>query len=286
MINADCIVLNEKVWVGGGDLYNDSNRLFVSSTDLESWEVLTTPTYQFSLTTYNSELVVVGGKKAGTDQLSNKLWTLNGRNDWDQSLPSMSIKRFFSSVINTGTPEYLVVAGGIGEDGSALEIVEAYIDEQWSAILPMPRKCFRMKSALHNGSLYFMGGKGQGGKAYCCDMRSIFSLSEWSQFEVPSEYSYPLSFGQQLIVFSGNGKLYVHSSISDSWVHVGSILPYHEFYSVGPPPVVLRDKQLMVVMEGHDHSGDDRSPVFMASLTSKRTIMSVTVSLSLSAYSQ
>ncbi len=86
-------------------------KLFKSSADLNTWTHVPTPTEYFGLTTYHSQPVLVGGK-IGRDP-TNKLWTSpNGGLDWVESLPPMPTSRWSPSVVNTGTPECLIVAGG------------------------------------------------------------------------------------------------------------------------------------------------------------------------------
>ena len=54
------------------------------------------------------------------------------------------------------------MAGGVGVGGSVLDTVEVLVEGQWSAVQPLPGKCYDLKSAVHKGRLYFMGGDGTG----------------------------------------------------------------------------------------------------------------------------
>ncbi len=157
---ACCVVWNGRVCIGGG--YAGSAypaRLFISSVDLESWSVLVTPTEFYALTTYHSELVLVGGILNGIT--TNKLWSSDTGLEWHPLLPSMPTKRSWSSAINIESPEYLVVAGGKGDNDNDLDTVEVLEHEQWSVVQPLPKKCWRVESVLHGENLYFMGGIGQ-----------------------------------------------------------------------------------------------------------------------------
>ena len=251
---ADCVAWNDSVWVKG----HYTTKLFKSSAGLNSWTALTTPTYDYALTSYHSQLVLVGGKETGTDHVTNKLWTSETGMDWQPSvLPPMHTRRYGSSAANTGTPECLVVVGGREADHSELDTVEVLVQDQWSAVQPLPRKCSRMKSALYNGKLYFMGGDRQDHDIYYCEVNS-HSLSQWSQFRGPSvsENSSPASFGQQLIAISGS-KIHAHSSLTQSWVNVGET-PSDVHYAA---PVVLPAGQLVVV-----DTNFGKSEVFRGSL--------------------
>ena len=151
-----CVVWKDRVWVGGGQ--GGSARLYRSSSDVTSWTELATPTSYFALATYHSQLVLVGG--GYESEPKNKLWTLDTGDEWQPSLPPMPTRRCSSSAVSAGTPECLVVAGGKGVFGSALDTVEVLVEGQWSAVQPLPRECSALKSALHKGRLYFMGGDG------------------------------------------------------------------------------------------------------------------------------
>ena len=78
---ACCVVWNGKVCIGGGHVGSaQPAQLFISSANMDSWEAYPTPTEFYALTTYHSELVLVGGRgiRIGT---TNDLWSsVTGRN--------------------------------------------------------------------------------------------------------------------------------------------------------------------------------------------------------------
>lgn len=174
--DADCVVVNDKVYIGGR--CDSEETIFKSSMDLNSWEVLTTPAHHYALTTYRSQVVLVGGKESSADLVTSKLWTSHAGLNWLPSLPPMPTARYWSSAANTGTPECLVIAGGVGVDGNDLDTVEVLVGEQWSVVQPLPGKYQCLKSVIHDGKLYFMGG-GAWGDVYCCEVNSLHSLSQW-----------------------------------------------------------------------------------------------------------
>ena len=134
MKNAQCVLLQDKIYLGGG--YRAS--LFISSTDLNSWSQVTTPTHYYGLTTYHSQVVLVGGREHDTDMVTNKLWTLKGGMNWQPSLPPMPTSRYDSSALNTGSPECLVVSGGKAS-GGYVDVVEILEDNEWSSVQPLPK---------------------------------------------------------------------------------------------------------------------------------------------------
>ena len=61
---AQAVWLKNKVYLGGGTVSGskrDEARLYVYTPATDTWDVLDTPVYHFALTTYHSQLVLVGG---------------------------------------------------------------------------------------------------------------------------------------------------------------------------------------------------------------------------------
>lgn len=235
-----CVSLNDKVYVGVGLAEgSESNKLYISSTELKSWSTLNTPTYKYALTTYHSQLVLVGGKEISTDQVTNKLWTLSASLDWQPSLPPMPTARYSPTAVTIATPECLVVAGGAVGNEEYVDTVEVFSQEQWTTVQPLPIKCRHMKSTLRNGKLYFLGGYPQEYTVCYSNVTSLTDFSQtdvkkpmqlWDQFEVPLRYTGAALFGQQLIMIAGYdseksffSKIIAHSPHSQHCVHVGDI---------------------------------------------------------------
>lgn len=118
-----------------------------------NWTVCSTPTEFYALTTYHSQLVLVGGIKAGRP--TNQLWTSHAGLDWKASLPPKRTACYWSSAVNTGSPENLIVAGGRGGTGN-VSTVEVFtdLDKQWWIVKDLPRRCACMKCTLHDGNVY------------------------------------------------------------------------------------------------------------------------------------
>ena len=72
-------------WISGGN--KDDARLYIYSPATDTWTTLDTPVYFFALTTYHSQLVLVGGKMCGQGgKCTNKLWMLNdGQLQWQET---------------------------------------------------------------------------------------------------------------------------------------------------------------------------------------------------------
>ena len=237
MWNSQCVLLNSVLYVGGGKTrLQDSAKLFISNSATEHlvWDVCRTPTEGYALTTYHSQLVLVGGRGPFNHEPSNKLWTLSSdaEMNWQPSIQEMPTKRWGASAMNIGTPEYLVVAGGVGVDDSELDTVEVFTGKEWCTVEPLPEPCSYLKWALHEGKYYLFDSYRQ---SYSCDIKLFLKSCEksclnmrqfplWSQSKVPLKNSSPASFGQHLISTGGRSSdMFALSPLSQSWVHVGKL---------------------------------------------------------------
>ena len=231
MSNANCVLVEEKLYVGGGyaDVYD--SKVFMSSPNFLEWTQLEIlhGTKHFALTTYKSQLVLVGGKITAPAQnaVTNKLWIRNTLlNKWEEFLPPMQIERYWPSAINLGSPEALVVAGGRGKEGKELDSVEILLGGEWSTVKSLPKRCYGIKAIIYNERLYLAGGNRQGRNVFCCKVASITdkevaqSDSLWSQFTaIPLEAAYMACFQHELVAVTK--KVFAYQSFAKCWVHVG-----------------------------------------------------------------
>ena len=134
MIEAQAVFLDGILHVGGGYIKGsarDHARLFSCKPGGDgSWTVTDTPTYRYALTTYDSHLLLVGGKEYDpSEQITNKIYTMID-GEFKELLPPMKEKRYSSSAVSSGL--VLAVAGGCGDTGP-LSSVEVYNDGQWTS---------------------------------------------------------------------------------------------------------------------------------------------------------
>ena len=278
MEDAQCVLLQDKIYVGGWGVpsLESAFSLFISSTDLNSWSQVTTPTRYYGLTTYHSQVVLVGGIEHDTDMVTNKLWTLKGGMNWQPSLPPMPTSRYHSSALNTGSPECLVVSGGVANGGERVNVVEILKDNEWSSVQPLPKACHTLKSTLHKGRLYTMGRLRQGPLMFHCKLESLLnedytpemshSSGLWSELEIHLEHSFPSSFANQLISTGGglgaySSEICAYSPHTLSWLHVEDL----PIMLVSTATIVLPTGEL-VVLGGTSASGSWSDRVFKASL--------------------
>ena len=103
--DAHAVVLGNKIYIGGGKLYpGPFFGLLICDFTEDSWNVLDTPTKLYTLTTYQSRLVLIGGKDL---KATNLLWVLDEQHnadehDWVQPLPPMTTECCKSSLISVG----------------------------------------------------------------------------------------------------------------------------------------------------------------------------------------
>ena len=277
--DAQCVFLHDKLYVGSGFTSPGqfNTQLFVFSSNLVFLFKLTTPTTQFALTTYDSQLVLVGGKLSSTNKLSNQLWRNEGKDIWNPSLlPPMPTARSSSSAVNTdtGSIECIVVAGGHGETGP-LDVVEVLIQGQWSRLQPLPEPCWNMLSTLHKGKWYLNSLKGY---MFCCNLESLLkgygeSSDVWSETDDNVLGFGIASFGQQLITIgsrwlASTSSIHALSPFTQSWVHVGD-MPEEP---LGPSAIVLALPTRELFMIGKWGEGRGCS-MLKASLTSEELIL-------------
>lgn len=279
-----CIYLNQNIYVSGRHFSSgEEAKLYVSSSKLKSWSVITTPTYFFGLTTYQSQLVLAGGVEVSTNKVTDKLLTSKNGTTWKPTLPPMPTKRTYCSAITTQNPECIIIAGGERSDYTPCGYVEVYVDQQWSAVQSLPKKFYDIKFTLHGSKIYLLGGFGQDhNMIYWCDVKTLVSTSKealeknckppplWSRFAIP-RCSSLVSYGQQLVAIGTMGgidytKILAHFTSNKMWVGVGA-MPLELRNTVS---VVLPQKNELVVM-GLDEEAQriHKRKVFKATLASK-----------------
>ena len=232
--------------------------LHTSSTDLHSWTTTTLP-YQFmSLTIYQSMFVAVGGWHPSTHEPTDLLFTSDTRLQWQPSLPPMPTKRSHTSSLSTRSPEVLVVAGGLGSGGRYLDVVELLLGDQWSAVDPLPAPCYYMRSTLHDGNLYFMGGWEQGDTVYTCSCTSLISSCGnntttdrplWRQFKAPHIHTAAVSYSSRLVSIDGGCTIRAYFSVSQSWVEATSTGDRSDWYTKYVAAAVLPTGELVCAHE-------------------------------------
>ena len=229
MNDAQAVWLGDKLYVGGGwtsGSERDNARLYIHTPTTDTWSHIDTPVYYFALVTYNSQLVLVGGKEfAGEHEwrldvpVTNKLWILTEHDQWRETLSPMKTERYRASAVEFA--DKILVAGG-DDNWRNIDIVEVYNGHHWAEAQCLPKPCCRMKSTLLNGHWYLMGGEGQGLKVYYASLDSLVASCRPSEKPLPSVWkrlpdvshvcSSTAVFGNRLIAVGGG--LYSSPSLS------------------------------------------------------------------------
>ena len=231
------VVLDDKLYLGvtcdGKDGWQ-SGMVVEFSANLAAWKVLPlTPAVCFGLSTYHSQLVLVGGLVGGwlNGTNSNKLWVYDN-DTWHCSLPPMMTGRRYPVVVNTGTPEYLVVAGGY-HHAQPTEVVEVLMEGQWVSCAPLYSK--PRYGGIHNGNLYFVNCERN--SVVYCQLESLVKacvhpdgVSDigglWNCLPVREYITGMVAYGKFLICQTLSDLSDDHHALSpdtESWVHVGRL---------------------------------------------------------------
>ncbi len=262
----NCVYLNGRFYIAAGENYRGCSRGFsvylnllsvfnVLSSELISLSV--PPVQRFALTHYHSQLVLVGGVTPGSKDPTDELWvSINGTN-WKPLLPPMRIKRSDASAVNTGSPEYLVVVGGIS-CGRWTTTVEVLVNKEWFIVQPLPKYSNYPRARIYNGNLIVTEVRSQSFyssmRGCCCRLDTLLAPCFRSQ-EDKKELSSPcdvwrefplgstpcmLSLGHQLIAVRGSN-FGVFCPTTHSWLKIpagrycldGTMLPTGEILMVG-----------------------------------------------------
>ena len=245
MRDTQAVWLGDNLYVGGGWILasnRDAARLYMYTPTTDTWSETNTPVYYFALITYHSQLVLVGGREyvgeGSAEPVTNKLWTLNGNDQWRETLPPMTTKRHSASAVEF--TDNIIVAGGQDYDRS--NIVEVYNGHHWAKAQCLPKPDYNMKSTVLNGHWYLMGGWEQGKEVYYASLDLLVASCQPSEKPLPSVWkrlpdfphkrSSTAVFGNRLIAVGGGypslptlpcSSIHAYSPHTQSWVRVGDM---------------------------------------------------------------
>ena len=280
MRDAQVVWLGDKLYVGGGltsGTERDHARLYFYTPTTDTWSHINTPVCWFALITYHSQLVLVGGREYVGEWIdgpvTNKLWTLTEHDQWRETLPPMTTKRWGASAVEFA--DNILIAGGMDDKWSSIDIVEVYNGHHWAKAQCLPKPCYDMKSTVLNGHWYLMGGGRQGKEVYYASLDSLVAScqpnerplpSVWKRLpDVPHDLSSTVVFGNRLIADGGgypsSSSIHAYSPYNQSWVHVGD-MPVGLRYTC---TAVLPTGELMVI-GGRNGTSTGESCVHKASL--------------------
>ena len=155
----------------------------------DSWSQLPDCIYSnCSIAIINGLLTTVGGY---SNSYSNELYCLTGegsRERWMKKFPSMPTKRQWAATLCNRTTT-LIVAGGEGEGGRVLSVVEVMDTEtrKWSTAADLPQPMYKASTTVCGEQVYMVGGANKSQiytkSAYTCFVSDLLLSCVFNQPE-------------------------------------------------------------------------------------------------------
>ena len=159
MTNGKTTVINGKVYCGGGVTGGDHNNIvYCYDPSQDKWTTLPPlPVRWFSLGQVNGKLVAIGGRKKGTGNGTNDVYTYDERSrNWKQTIPPMPTARWTPGILNLQSA--LVVAGGFTSTYSDAVDIFKSDTSQWYRTDPLPTACNNISLVTIGNTCYVLGG--------------------------------------------------------------------------------------------------------------------------------
>ena len=236
------VVIGDIAYIGGGGADNVSDECTVMKLDLQREEWTKLPQYSakwFAITSFNNQLVLVGGRDIKTLKLTKQIAVLVS-GGLTHPYPPMKIARSHSTAVSFNS--YIIVAGGYDGQSclSSVEVLDV-ASRRWYMSKSLPNPQSSMKSILIGHTLYLMGGY----TGYSTKVVHKVNLNEfitkavskqatrtlWQVIEdTPLRFSAPLNVRGSLLAVGGcDDRYYPSSSIhlyqpdTRRWVKVGDL---------------------------------------------------------------
>ena len=214
--NTHSVVLNGKLYMGGGRASGDSQECTVMVYDIQSGEWSTLPKHQvksFGMASVKNQLTLVGGLDPSTKKVTNELAVWDSESEhWTFPYPAMQTPR--QRMAAATYSEWMAVAGGYGDHGylSTVEILNT-TKKQWYSAAPLPMGCDQMRSAVVGDKWYLTECFNQHEtvmKVFAVSLPDLISCKEsiisrpWHTLPIaPLIRSAPLAFQDSLFAVGG-----------------------------------------------------------------------------------
>ena len=155
--DARSILIDGKVYIGGGFTNREENKYIIQVYDLEGdeWSQLPRCPVRYSgMTAVNDRLVLAGGCYSD-NEASNQIRVWDGWS-WTTPYAPMPTARFSTTAV--GYQQFLVLVGGSDSIYSSIIEILDTVTEQWHTATPLPVGCKQLTSALVGDTLYLLGG--------------------------------------------------------------------------------------------------------------------------------
>ena len=273
------VVLQRKVYIGGGYAINDSEMCTVQVYDIENDEWSCLPRYHcycFAMTILHSRLTLVGGVDTSTTKATNQLAVFDTTSqDWTYPYPPMPTPRHRPAVSTYNI--WLLVAGGAAAEHHALATVELLntSTNQWLTASPLPTPCSYLMSTIMDENCYIVVNSRE---VFCVSLPNIVSQTVdqstasksptlWRRLpDTPLENSTAIVLRGSLLTVGGcdnairSADIHLYQPESKKWIKVGDLPNTRHFCSC----VVLPSGELLVA--GGSESSSTPSQVHMATV--------------------
>ena len=155
---ASAVMINDHIYVYGGlcDGVDLACQVQVYDVNHNVWSTLPhSPQYSSQGVAINSKLVLIGGREAASEGITNLVSTWTGQ-EWQQDLPPMPTKRGRPGVTTYHT--FVLVTGGMAEDGqtllSSIDILNITTRRWWTpANFQLPQPMYAMQCTISSAHL-------------------------------------------------------------------------------------------------------------------------------------
>ncbi len=242
---ARAVVLNGKVYVGGGDAVKDEDNFFIQvyAPGRGGWSRLPKcPVRWFAMAVVNEQLVLVGCHSRDYRPQSAFLVWDSPSQRWTSPYPNLPTAQRSPAAV--GYQHFLVVAGGWGGRSyqTTFEILNTST-KQWYTAAPLPVGCSDLTPALVGDTLYLLGGW----SGHSSPNKRLFSTSlpalvshatstppalppTWEVTDVELTHSTAVSLHNSLLAVGGEDDRNGHSSAirlynhqTKRWTEVGYV---------------------------------------------------------------
>ena len=166
MYEAYSTVINSTLYITGGycpnDLMNNYN-VYKYQFDKNQWSVLPPLQHWYGVpVNMNDHLTVIGGQH---NNKPTNLVTTYDDNSWNNTYPNLSVARWLHAVVPYH--QYVIVAGGQGDDDNVLDSIEAFdiTKSHWIIVnTHLPQPMYRISATICGDSFIIVGYDGAGNR--------------------------------------------------------------------------------------------------------------------------
>lgn len=274
MYGAKGVLLDDKIYIGGGDCKNLETERIVFEYDVNSvvrkWTAMPHgPVAYFPMAIVNNCLTLIGGMDAVRKVATNLLTVWNkDMQRWDSAFPPMPTSRQDCSA--TSHKVWLIVAGGMNFK-KPLYNVDLFDSAtlHWHTIKPLPKPSMGMNGCVVNGVWYLLGGtnfveptRGETGPKeflFSLNLEENVSTNTWTILaETPHYCSTAVPFGEHLMALGGSDTLSSVASSTSMFLYSPSL---NRWLFVGGTPTarsqatcIILSKSRLIVLGGRERA--------------------------------